>query len=336
MSSFYETLQVPKTASQDDIKRSYKHLARQHHPDKGGDTNTFQKIQEAYETLSDEQKRAQYDAPKFEMPRFGRGNGHANFFDMFMNFGFEQMNIQMNRPRNPLAHVFHTIKISLEQVFRGISTKLVRAVAQRCESCMSVCHQCRGQGGILRQVVLNGMIIQPMNMGCDACGGSGLRLNKQDGCNCKDGRHHKVVECKVDVPGHQMRPGCEVRFPQLGEQANSFLDITSDFVVNFEYDLPKDTTVVDRNVSYTPTIGWKDLLCGTTFVLPKEFSCLTAETNVKIPPMSLKPNTVFENKGKGLFQSETARGDLYVVPKVCYEGMDKVVLDGDKLRELLA
>jgi len=54
--NYYETLGIPKTASQDEIKKAYRKLASQHHPDKGGDTARFQEIQAAYDTLGDPQK----------------------------------------------------------------------------------------------------------------------------------------------------------------------------------------------------------------------------------------------------------------------------------------
>jgi curved DNA-binding protein len=65
---YYETLGVPRTATQDEIKKAYRKLASQHHPDKGGDTVMFQKIQTAYDTLGDANKRAMYDNPQ---PQFG-------------------------------------------------------------------------------------------------------------------------------------------------------------------------------------------------------------------------------------------------------------------------
>ena len=59
----YATLGVAKNATPDDIKKAYRKLASKHHPDKGGDTATFQKIEEAYRILSDPQQRQQYDNP---------------------------------------------------------------------------------------------------------------------------------------------------------------------------------------------------------------------------------------------------------------------------------
>jgi curved DNA-binding protein CbpA len=63
MANAYETLGVPKGASDEEIKRAYRKLAGQHHPDRGGDTARFQEIQSAYDTLSDPVKRQQHDNP---------------------------------------------------------------------------------------------------------------------------------------------------------------------------------------------------------------------------------------------------------------------------------
>jgi DnaJ-class molecular chaperone len=84
MTDHYATLGVAKTATQDEIKRAFRKLASQHHPDKGGDTAKFQEIQAAYDTLGDETKRQQYDNPAPQFTGFGAGNGaHVNINDIF-------------------------------------------------------------------------------------------------------------------------------------------------------------------------------------------------------------------------------------------------------------
>jgi curved DNA-binding protein len=87
--NYYEILGVDENASQDDIKKAYKKLAMKHHPDRGGDNKKFQEISQAYDTLSDSQKKSQYDAERngFGNP-FGNMGGFGNFGDVFgFHFG---------------------------------------------------------------------------------------------------------------------------------------------------------------------------------------------------------------------------------------------------------
>jgi len=121
----YQTLGIDRNASPDDIKKAYRKLAGVHHPDKGGDTATFQKIQSAYETLSDPQKKQEYDNPN----PFGQGGGPGGFhfttngggFHMNINEMFGQM---FGHRGNPFGHQFQqtfktSIWVSLEQVCNG-------------------------------------------------------------------------------------------------------------------------------------------------------------------------------------------------------------------------
>jgi curved DNA-binding protein len=129
MSDHYQTLGVARTATPDEIKKAYRKLASQHHPDKGGDTAMFQKIEEAYRILSDPNQRQQYDRP---MPQGNPFNGfqqapggfNFNFNGQDINdiFGqvFQQHHRQQNQPQ-----IYRTqVVITLEQSYTGGSMPL--------------------------------------------------------------------------------------------------------------------------------------------------------------------------------------------------------------------
>lgn len=119
----YATLGVAKTSTPDEIKKAYRKLASQHHPDKGGDTAMFQKIEEAYRILSDPEKRSQYDNPQPQMNGFPPGfetmfTGDFDARDLFSHiFGQRSGNPFNQRPNK---QVFRTqVTVSLEDVYRG-------------------------------------------------------------------------------------------------------------------------------------------------------------------------------------------------------------------------
>lgn len=119
MNDPYSILGVSKNATQDEIKKAYRKLATQHHPDKGGNTSKFQEIQGAYATLSDPQKRAEVDNPGPQMGSggfsFHMGGGFPpEFEDMFSSF-FNQ-----RRPQPQRNKTFNLqAEITLEDAFNG-------------------------------------------------------------------------------------------------------------------------------------------------------------------------------------------------------------------------
>jgi len=122
MTDYYQTLGVSKNASQDEIKKAYRKLASQNHPDKGGDTSKFQEIQNAYDTLGDTNKRAEYDNPRPQMNGF-QGGMPPGFEDLFAQaFGgspFGGMFGQRRGPRNQNLNI--QTSITLEEAFEGKS-----------------------------------------------------------------------------------------------------------------------------------------------------------------------------------------------------------------------
>ena len=117
MTDYYAALGVPKTATADEIKKAFRKLASQHHPDKGGDTKKFQAIQEAYATLGDEQKRAEYDNPRPQFSGFHGHPGGVNINDIFGQMFGQQFAQQHQHPRR--GHVRMTLWISLLDVATG-------------------------------------------------------------------------------------------------------------------------------------------------------------------------------------------------------------------------
>ena len=113
MPDYYASLGVDRNASQDDIKKAFRKLASQHHPDKGGDTAKFQEIQAAYDTLGDATKRTQYDNPQ---PQFSGFPGGSQF-----NMGdiFSQMFGQTQGGQARRSHVRMSLWITLLDVVRG-------------------------------------------------------------------------------------------------------------------------------------------------------------------------------------------------------------------------
>ena len=111
MKDYYKILGIDKKSSSEDIKRAYRKLASLHHPDKGGDTAQFQEIQEAYATLSDINKRQQYDNPKPQFNFAGDGPGF-NFEEIFNIFGAD-----LRGQRNTSSRL--SLWISLVDVMTG-------------------------------------------------------------------------------------------------------------------------------------------------------------------------------------------------------------------------
>ena len=115
---YYQILGVSKDANPDDIKKAYRKLASIHHPDRGGDTAKFQQVQQAYDVLSDPEKRKHYDQPK---QQFNNGNFNFGFsmngspFEDFVSQFFRQA--QSNQPRRQIYRT--VITIELEQSYFG-------------------------------------------------------------------------------------------------------------------------------------------------------------------------------------------------------------------------
>jgi len=117
MTDYYAALGVPRTATTDEIKKAFRRLASQTHPDKGGDTQKFQAIQQAYATLGDDQKRAEYDNPRPQFSGFQGHPGGVNINDIFGQMFGQGFGQQHQQPRR--SHVRMTLWITLLDVATG-------------------------------------------------------------------------------------------------------------------------------------------------------------------------------------------------------------------------
>jgi curved DNA-binding protein len=116
---YYAILGVPRSASEDEIKRAYRKLAGQHHPDKGGDTARFQEIAEAYGVLGDAHKRREYDNPQphVHVHRGPMGAAPFNFDDIFSMFGVRPPESAYQHQRTRTARI--ELWVNIEDVAQG-------------------------------------------------------------------------------------------------------------------------------------------------------------------------------------------------------------------------
>merc|ERR1719353_1968738 len=175
----YDVLGVEKTDSADVIKKAYRKLAVKNHPDKGGDPQKFQEIQQAFDVLSDERKRELYDQGGEEAVNGdgGGGGGPQDIFDMMGGRG--RRGGSQSRAKKG-ENMVHPLKVTLEQIYKGSARtlRLTRKVIDK-EKGVEQCGTCGGRG-VKIQTIRMGPMIQQVQKTCDECSGAGViyRQNK--------------------------------------------------------------------------------------------------------------------------------------------------------------
>ena len=235
---YYQTLGISKSASADEIKKAYRKLAMQYHPDRNpGNKEAERKFKEAtesYEVLKDEQKRAafdQYGHSAFEQGGQGGGfggqsqGGFNDFADIFSSFGDIFGDLSGGKKKRSSAvrgsDIRYNLDITLEEAFSGISKQISFNIASTCGTCSGSgaegnskpedCGTCRGSGKIRAQ---QGFFI--VERTCTTCGGVGQIIkNKCKTCGGQ-GRVDREKVLSVKIPAG-VEDGNRIRLAGEGE-----------------------------------------------------------------------------------------------------------------------
>ncbi len=323
---YYETLGVSKNASTEDIKKAYKKLAKQYHPDlnKGNPDaeKKFKEINEAAAVLGNDKKREQYDrfGSTEEGPGFDSSNFQGNFdfgdiFDQFFG-GFGGSRRQGPQPGNDLVY---ELTLDLEEAYAGTTKKLVFKKLAECDTCtgkgaedpddVKQCPECDGQGRVTVQRRTPFGIMQS-SRACGNCRGQGM-VNRKP-CSVCDGEgrytQNKTVEIKVPAGVNE---GTRLRIANEGEAGQQGANNGDLYVIThireherYERD--------EQDLSCTESISF------ATAALGGEVEVETLDGNITLKiPAGTQSETEFRVKNKGLPSLRGyGKGDLYVTVRV--------------------
>ncbi|KAG0557924.1 hypothetical protein KC19_11G166500 [Ceratodon purpureus] len=282
-SKYYDILGVSKTASQDELKKAYRKAAIKNHPDKGGDPEKFKELAQAYEVLSDPEKREIYDQYGEDALKEGMGGGGAshNPFDIFESFfggggnPFAGSSGRGGRRQRRGEDVVHPLKVTLEDLYNGTSKKLSLSRNVICSKCKgkgsktgasSRCAGCQGSGMKVSIRQLGPNMIQQMQHVCSDCKGSGETIVEKDRCGqCKG---QKVVQDKKLLEVHVekgMQHGQKITFQGEADEAPD--TVTGDIVFVLQLkEHPKFKRKVD-DLFVEHSLSLTEALCGFQFPL---------------------------------------------------------------------
>lgn len=327
---FYERLGVDKNASQDEIKKAYRKMSKKYHPDinkDAGAEDKYKEVQEAYETLSDDQKRAAYDqyGSAGANQGFGGGaggfdgfsqGGFGGFEDIFSSFfGGGQQQVNPNAPRQG-DDLQYRINLKFEEAIFGVEKEVKYNREELCKACDGsgarkgthpvTCSKCQGRGqvNVVRDTPLGRMSTTQV---CDVCHGAGQEIKNP--CNvCHGTGHEKAAHTvKVKVPAG-VESGQQMRLQGQGDagfNGGPYGDLFVRFQVAASDKFERDGS----EIFYEMPLDFVQVALGDEVEVP------TVHGDVKLKiPAGTQTGTNFRLRGKGAPKLRgSGNGDQHVI-----------------------
>lgn len=346
---YYTTLGIDKSASKDEIKKAFRKQAHQHHPDKGGDEAKFKEANEAYQVLSDETKKQQYDqygqtfdgAGGFPGGGFGGGGAQGmNFEDLGDIFGnmFRGGGGFGGRRQERGQDIMVDVKLTFKESVFGVEKEISVTKNSTCERCagtggepataMKTCTECKGQGmkTVVQRTILGQVQTQVV---CPDCNGQGeIPETKCTACH-GDGLDYGRKTIRVDIPPG-VENGMKIRVRGEGESIGArggrgdlFLMLHVEHDPRFERH--GDKIFVQKKIGFTQAALGDDV----------EVDTVDGKVKLKIPA-GTQSGDKLRMRGKGVFTGRS-RGDQIVIIQVVtpkkLSRAQKKMLDELDLRE---
>lgn len=308
---YYEILGVSKGATQEEIKKAYRKVAIQFHPDKNqGDKEAeekFKEAAEAYEVLSDADKRAKYDRFGHSMPGNGGGYGghNMNMDDIFSQFGdifggggspfdsfFGGGGTSGGRRQRKGTNLRIKLKLSLDEIANGVEKKIKVNRLVRAEGVtFKTCPTCHGSGQIKK--VVNTMLGQMVSATtCSNCDGSGQIIDKRPTGVDSSGLVSKEEILNVKIPAG-VGDGMQLAMSGKGNEAPG--GVAGDLLIVIEEQEDKHLKRDGNNLIYELYISIIDAALGTSVEVPS----VSGKVKIKIDP-GTQSGKILRLRGKGL------------------------------------
>ncbi|CAG8497148.1 6564_t:CDS:10 [Acaulospora morrowiae] len=338
--SYYDLLGVPKNASQSDIKKAYYTLAKKYHPDTNKDPSAkekFVKIQEAYNVLSDEEHRAQYDQWGTDASNFSGAGGFEGFsggFPDFRNFGgfgntdfFNHVFGGFTRGPGPGfgdplvqgSDIEMQLSIPFMDAINGTTQTVTVEAISTCKECKGrgtkgganpdKCYACNGTG-VRRMSIASGFHMQST---CPECDGKGTRIRPENRCTSCAGRG-QVRDRRpvaIDIPAG-VENGMSIRIPKQGDVPLGVEGIPGDLIVRIRVLPHKIFKRQGSNIIVEAQVPFQTAILGGTIKVPT----VDGDVELKVPPGSQPEQQAYMKKRGVRKLNSQSRGDQIVVFKV--------------------